>query len=184
MEKLWTPKFRVAFPNVFVAVAPPGSEKKKYSVTMLFTPAGFSVKDKELWVKMKKSAEAVAIEKWPKGMPKNLVNPFKDGMEKQEYDGYGAGVIFLNASTQQRPGLVDGNKVKIEDASEFYGGCYAVATINAYAWEFMGKCGVSFGLQNLQKVGEGEPFGGKTRAEDDFSATDTSQAEDTSGLFA
>jgi hypothetical protein len=99
--KLQTPVFRVAFPNVFVAVAPPGSEKKKYSVTMLFTLAEIAKDaiEKKKWADMKAAAEFCAKDMWPKGMPKNLQNPFKDGMEKQEYDGYGAGVVFVNAST-------------------------------------------------------------------------------------
>lgn len=179
--KLTTPIFRVAFPSVFEPKAIGNSPKKKYYLTMLFTLAEIAKDpaEKKKWDDLMMSAKLVAEEKWPKGLPKGLANPFQDGMQKQEYDGYGAGVKYLNTSTTTRPGLIDAAKNKIEDPSDFYGGCYARATVNPYAWEFMGKVGVSFGLQNIQKVREGEPFGGRTRAEDDFDALAATLSEDT-----
>lgn len=189
--KLQTPVFRVAFPQVFEAKAAPGSEKKKYSVVMLFTIADMKdAIEKKKYADMKTAAQQVAMEKWPKGIPKNFISPFHDGVEKQEYQGYGAGVIYVTASRSEKagkPGVVDAKLAKIIATEDFYGGCYARATVNPYAWEYMGKCGVSFGLQNIQKVKDGEPFGSFSRAEDDFSADD-SMAEETqvsagTGLF-
>jgi hypothetical protein len=182
MKKLMTPVFRVAFPSVFVPTAPPGSDKRQYSVTMLFTPANFTAEEKVLWAEIKKAAAAVATEKWPKELPKGLMSPFRDGVEKQEYDGFGAGVVFVRAATKDKPGVIDMAKNKIEDQEDFYGGCYARATINPSAWTYLGKHGVKFWLNNIQKVREGEPFGGRTRATDDFSAAEETPAA-TSGLF-
>ena len=34
----------------------------------------------------------------------------------------------------------------------------------------MGKCGVSFGLGNIQKIEDDEPFGGRGPADQDFDA--------------
>lgn len=186
MLKIHTPVFRVAFPQMFEAKAAPGSEKKKYGLTMLFTLAELAKNpvEKKLFDEMKKAAQYAVEEKWPdvKKRPKNLMNPFRDGAEKTEYQGYGPGVVFVTATRSEKsgkPGLIDARKLKIEDPTDFYGGCYAHATVNPYAWEFMGKAGVSFGLQNVQKVKEGEPFGGKSKAEDDFDARDTELAEET-----
>ena len=79
---------------------------------------------------------------------------------KEQYDGYGEGVIFLTAKTERRPGIVDQNVNRIIDPEDFYAGCYAHADINPYAWSYMGKNGISFGLQNIQKVSDGEHIGG------------------------
>lgn len=186
-NKLQTPVFRAAFPWVFEPRAAVEGQALKYSMTMIFTLADINKDpvEKRKWEELKAAAKAVAMEKWPKGIPKGLMDPFKDGAEKIDYIGFGPGTIFINASSKQRPGLVDAAVNKITQKEDFYGGCYARATVNPYAWEYMGKRGVSFGLQNIQKVKDGEPFGGRSRAEDDFSAESSSLAEETSntGLF-
>ncbi len=192
-NKIMTPVFRVSFPQVFTpkAVVVNGVEqgKKKYSLVALFTMAKINAnpEDKKLWEAMIAAAKAAAAEKWPKGNPPNMQNPFRNGEEK-EFQGYGAGVKFMTLTTTTRPGLVDQAMTKIIAPEDFYAGCYARATINPYAWNFMGKNGVSFGLQNIQKVADGEPFSGRTNAEDDFNAVDAAEAAagsttDTESLF-
>ena len=55
------------------------------------------------------------------------------------------------------------------EPEEIYSGCYVRASINAYAFNIQGNSGVSFGLNNIQKVRDGEPLGGGgSKAEDDF----------------
>ena len=160
-----TPKFRVSFPAVFSKRKIEGQtdEQAKYSIQMLFK------KTDDITV-LKNAVRAAVIEKWGADQtkwPKGLILPFRDGTEK-DYDGYGPDVIFVSASSKMKPGLVDQNVQPIIEPSEFYGGCYARATINAFAWEYMGKRGVSFGLRNIQKMADGEPFGGGSKAENDF----------------
>ena len=58
----------------------------------------------------------------------------------------------------------------IED-SAVDSGVYGRASINFYAFNSNGNKGIACGLNNLQKIKDGEPLGGKIRAEDDF-ATD------------
>lgn len=187
MIKCMTPVFRVSFPQLFEAKAMPGSEKKKYGVQCLFTVADIQKNptEKKLWDAMKAAAQAVATEKWPKQIPVNVQSPFRKGEEKEQFQGYGAGVIFISATTMTRPGIVGPDMTKLINPEDFYAGCYARATVNPYAWSYMGKNGVSFGLQNIQKVREGEPFGNRTNAEDDFSAAEDSPAvaDVEAGLF-
>ena len=59
--------------------------------------------------------------------------------------------------------------------SDVYGGMYARAKINAYFWEYMGKMGVSLGLQHVQKLRDGETFSGRGKAENDFDSVDVPQ---------
>lgn len=187
MIKVLTPKFRVSFPQVFEPKAVGESTVKKYSITMLFDPAKIAADpiQKDLWEKVKIAARTCAQEKWGAQIPKGLKSPFRDGNEpgKADYEGYGPGVIFLVCSTKTKPGIVGPDKSAIIAPEEFYAGCWARATINPYAWTFMGKSGVSFGLQNIQKLADGEPFGGRTRAENEFDAYADLESADNADIF-
>ena len=135
-NKIYTPKFRVSFPNVFEprVMGEDPNGKKKYSLTMLFAMAEIK-KDPaqmKLWEEMKKALMAAAREEWGDKIPKDLKSPFRDGKEKEQYDGYGEGIIFASASSTSRPGLVDRNNARIISAEDFYAGCYARATVNAF----------------------------------------------------
>ena len=66
----------------------------------------------------------------------------------------------IGAKTQLPISVVDRNVDPIIHTSEFYGGCYAICKVNAYAWEYKNKKGVSFGLGNIQKIKDGERLGG------------------------
>lgn len=180
-KKVLTPTFRVSFPNVFQASSAPGSDKRHYSVVAIFDK-DILTKDPEqakAFAALKQAMKDCAREEWGDKIPKDLKNPFRDGAEK-ETPGYGEGKLFITFKTEEkngRPGLVDQNMQRIIEESQFYPGCYARATVNPYAWTYMGKSGISFGLQNIQKVGDGEPLGGgRSKAEDDFSAVTGAEA--------
>ncbi|BFL15915.1 hypothetical protein K190097F3_14160 [Enterocloster clostridioformis] len=49
-----------------------------------------------------------------------------------------------------------------------YSGVYGRASISFYAFNSSGNRGIACSLNNLQKIADGEPLGGKSRAEDDF----------------
>lgn len=185
-KKIMTPKFRVSFPNVFEARAVVAGQKPKYSLTMLFNMSEID-KDpvqKKLWEEMVQAAKVTAAEKWPKALPANMQSPFRKGEEKEQYSGYGPGIIFVTASTTTRPGLVDAQMVKIIQPEDFYAGCYARATVNPYAWSYLGKNGVSFGLQNIQKLADGDAFSGRADAESDFDAQLDTNINGTSSISA
>jgi hypothetical protein len=61
------------------------------------------------------------------------------------------------------------NAISKED-NTFFSGCYARASLVAFAYDKMGNKGVSFALQNIQKTRDGEPFSGRKKAEDEFDA--------------
>lgn len=159
-NKVITPEFRVSFANVFEATSFEDGDPT-FGLTMLFDA------DADLKA-MKELAKRAAVDKWGDKIPKDLKSPFRDGAEKPDVDGY-EGKIFVNAKSRQKPGVVDQRVRPILDASEFYSGCYAIASVRAYAYEKKGNRGVAFGLINVQKVRDGEPFGGgRSKAEDDF----------------
>ena len=49
-----------------------------------------------------------------------------------------------------------------------YSGVYGRAASTCTPFNSNGNRGIACGLNNLQKISDGEPLGGKSRAEDDF----------------
>lgn len=188
--KKMTPEFRVGWPNVFEAVkVNPTDKTAKYGVMAIFQVAE-SEKSKAAGTKvvsiedLKQLCRDVAIEKFGADRTKwpALKFPFRDGNVETSYkdkDGFGPGTIFVSLQSINKPGVVEawadkatGKPALLGAQSDFYAGCYARAEVNAYYWTFMGKQGVSLGLQNLQKLRDGERFGGRGNAADAFTPID------------
>ncbi len=184
-SKVYTPKFRVSFPWVFKPQpAMAGSDPNnslKYSTVMLFDGAA---QKEQGFLDMRRIAKEAFAAKFGaktdamfadavldgKAWPDGYKCPFRNGMEKADMDGYGKGVVFVKASSSQKPGLLDRAAQPITDESLFYAGCYAKATVVAYGYDRAGNRGVAFGLNNIQKVGEGQAFSGRESAESEFKA--------------
>lgn len=100
-----------------------------------------------------------------------LKSPLRDGDTERPDDPAYANSYFINANSATAPGVVDADRQPIFERSEVYSGVYGRASINFYAFNSNGNKGIACGLNNLQKIRDGEPLGGKSRAADDF-ATD------------
>ena len=79
---------------------------------------------------------------------------------------------FVNANATSAPGIVDADLNPILTRSEVYSGVYGRASITFYAFNSSGNKGIACGLNNLQKIRDGEPLGGKASAESDFVTDD------------
>ena len=102
----------------------------------------------------------------------SIKNPLRDGdLERPDDETYKES-YFINANSATAPGIVDAARQPILEHSEVYSGVYGRASINFYAFNSNGNKGIACGLNNLQKISDGEPLGGKTRAEDDFADED------------
>lgn len=99
-----------------------------------------------------------------------IKTPLRDGDTERPDDSNYEGCYFVNANSATAPGIVDAACHPITEHSEVYSGVYGRASINFYAFNSNGNRGIACGLNNLQKVFDGEPLGGKSRAEDDFAA--------------
>ncbi|CCY43172.1 MAG: DUF2815 family protein [Clostridium sp.] len=104
-----------------------------------------------------------------------LKTPLRDGDAERPDDEAYADSYFINANSGTAPGIVDADRQPILERSEVYSGVYGRASINFYAFNSNGNKGIACGLNNLQKIKDGEPLGGKFRAEDDF---DTEEDDD------
>ena len=101
-----------------------------------------------------------------------LKTPLRDGDAERPDDEAYANSYFVNANSGTAPGIVDADRNPILERSEVYSGVYGRASINFYAFNSNGNKGITCGLNNLQKIRDGEPLGGKSRAEDDFAEED------------
>lgn len=171
--KITTPTFRVSFPNVFKPKSNFEGQKPSYSIQMLFD------KDADI-EQMKKAAFDAGVKKWgpdKKKWPKFRYPTFADGNEKANKLASHKDMVVVNARSMEKPGVIDKDYNEILEPAEFYAGCYARATLSVYAYEKLGNAGISFGLQNIMKIKDGKPLGGKKNAKDDFAEIDLSDED-------
>lgn len=101
-----------------------------------------------------------------------LKTPLRDGDKDRKDDPAYANAYFVNANSALAPEIIDAQHQPIIEHSEVYSGCYGRASISFFAFNRNGNRGIACSLGNLQKIRDGEPLGGRTRAEDDFATDD------------
>lgn len=175
--KVITGKVRLSFVNLFTPRAQNEGGAPKYSVLLLIPKSDTATI--EAIEKAQKTAleEAKAKGKFGGKTPKAWKSTLRDGDEEKDLDDYPEyeGQMFMTVSANEAypPKVVDTALQPILDQSEVYSGCYARVSINAFAFDIQGNKGVSFGLNNVQKLADGEPLGGvAAKPEDDFEALD------------
>lgn len=174
--KVTTGKVRLSYAHIFEPHAMNDGQEAKYSVSVIIPKS-----DTETLKAIKEATDQAkkdGASKWGNKIPGNLKTPLRDGDVEREDDEAYVGCYFLNASSKNKPGVVDQNVHPVMDQSEVYSGCYARLTINFYAYNASGNKGVAAGLGNIQKLEDGEPLGGTTRAEDDFDSVGGDSAND------
>ena len=170
MKVITGPRTRWSYANVWEPKSINGSTPK-YSISLLIPKD-----DKETVEKIKAAIQAAYEEGAAKlkGNGKSIPplaaikTPLRDGDVERPDDPACVGHYFINANNASKPGIVDANRQEIIDRSEVYSGVYGRASINFYAFNSNGNKGIACALNNLQKIKDGEPLGGHSRAEDDF----------------
>ena len=104
----------------------------------------------------------------------SIKTPLRDGDVERPDDPAYANAYFINANSATAPGIVDADCNPILTRSEVYSGVYGRASITLYAFNSNGNRGIACGLNNLQKIRDGEPLGGRASAASDF-ATDADE---------
>lgn len=170
--KVVTEKVRFSYCNIWEPKSIEGSTPK-YSVSLII-PKSDTKTIAEIKAAIEK-AKKDGISKFGGKVPPNLKQPLRDGdIDRPDDEAY-ANSFFINANSTTKPGVVDKNVKAVLDPSEVYSGCYGRASIVFYAFNQNGNRGIACGLQNIQKLADGDSLGGKARAEDDF---DTYQDDD------
>jgi hypothetical protein len=165
-QKVTTGKVRFSYANVWKPKSINGGEEK-YSVSLIIPKS-----DKETIKKINQAVEEAkkaGVAKFgAKFTSGNFKLPLRDGdIDRTDDENY-ENAYFVNANSTTQPGIVDRQKEAILDQSEVYSGCYGRASITFYPFNTSGNKGIACGLNNLQKLSDGEPLGGRSRPEDDF----------------
>ena len=179
--KVVTDKVRLSYVHVFEPYSQDGDDDGKYSCVILI-PKSDKRTLKKIRAAIEAATEAGKNSKFDGKVPKNLAITLKDGDEEAdlernpEYEGH----MFMSISSKTRPGIVDQDVNPVLDSTEVYSGCYARVSMNAFPYNYKGKKGISFGLNHIQKIADGDFLGGRSRAEDDFEAYDSGDDDDES----
>jgi Protein of unknown function (DUF2815) len=186
-SRLITPPFRVSSPHVFSKQVFEGEPESsgRYCCTALFAgfevgagatslraPSAWCEKDQAKWHAIIRACDDVAIVAFKKPMSElrrigGYKLPFQHGEEK-DFEGYEAGVVCFTMSARKRPGIIARDLTPITQygPDEFYAGCYARASVTAFAniqWRLL-----AIGLHHLQKLADGPRLDGCKPATDEY----------------
>lgn len=160
--KVITGPVRLSYLHVWEAVSVQDGGPKKYSASLLIPKT-----DKATINAIKKAIDAAVeagVAKWGGKKPATLKLPLRDGDAEREDDENYKGMYFLNAASNQQPGVLDRDKNEMLDKTKLYSGCFAKVDINFYAFNTNGNKGVACGLNNILKWADGPALGGKEAA--------------------
>ena len=166
--KVVTGKVRFCYVNVFEPTALNDGDTPKYNICVLIPKS-----DTKTLNAIRKAIEAAKTAGKSKladkngKIPSTIKLPLRDGDEERSDDPAYEGMMFINANSTRKPTIVDKDLNPIMSQEEFYSGCYGRASINFYAFNVQSK-GIAAGLQNLQKLEDGEMLAGGSTAEEDF----------------
>ncbi len=169
MSKVVTGVVRLSYAHVWEPVSINGGDEK-YSVSLIIPKS--DTKTVKAIQDAVEQAKQDGKAKFGGKIPANLKLPLRDGdIERPDDEAY-ADSYFINANSKDKPQIVDTKVQPILDKNEVYSGCYARVSITLYAFNSNGNRGIACGLGNIQKVADGDSLGGRSRAEDDFTAFD------------
>lgn len=166
--KVVTNKVRFCYVNVFEPTAMNEGDTPKYNICVLIPKSDTTTIDKiKKAIEAAKEAGKAKLADKNGRIPANLKLPLRDGDDERSDDPAFEGMYFINANSQRKPSIVDKDLNPIMSRDEFYSGCYGRASINFYAFNVSSK-GIAAGLNNLQKLEDGEMLAGGSTPEEDF----------------
>lgn len=198
INNIITPMGRIIYPHLDKPSSASEGAEPRFGVTLLIP------KDADVSA-MKKAllecavgafgAEVTIVKDGKKVVrPRTLADfkhPFKDGDEKadaleaEEKNGdHYRGAVFIGPKSKRRPRIVDGKKQDLAP-EEVYGGCYGRLVLSAMSYLTVEgkKPAVTFLLEIVQKVKDGDPVGGGgTRSTVDALPEDGPEGEDSGAL--
>jgi hypothetical protein len=180
-RKIKTAPFRMSFPSILEPRENEETDRKSYQISMLLPPGTDLAPFKAALAAAMATKYGDDKSKWPKLRhgPAEVLKDFENynATANKPLAGDWAGWALVRASATDKypPSVVgpikgsDGKFPRITDSREVYGGRWARATLEAYAWERKDGKGVTFGLLNVQLLKHDSPFGkAVTAPESDF----------------
>ena len=146
---------RLSFPALWQARTGPDANSKPSFQAAFILDKKDNAKDIET---VRATIAAIGKESFKGKLPPKIC--LREGTEKGDMDGYGEGVMFINARSDKRPHVV-GRKLEVltEDDGKPYAGCYVNATIRLWAQDNQYGKRINAKLRAVQFVKTGERFG-------------------------
>lgn len=165
-----TNEVRLSFPHLVTPRANDSGDLK-YSVCLLIPKS--DTQTIELMRQAIAQAAEIGKDKFGGRAPAQPKHTLHDGDEalargdRDDHELY-AGHYFINASSSRPPTVVDQVRKPITDPEMIYGGCYAFAVVNFYAYNTNGNRGIACGIEAVMKSRDGERLGGGALSADVF----------------
>jgi hypothetical protein len=158
---------RLSFPALWQARTGPDANSKPSFQAAFILDKKDNAKDIET---VRATIAAIGKESFKGKLPPKVC--LREGTEKGDVDGYGEGVMFINARSDKRPHVVDRDLSPLsEEDGKVYAGCYVNATVRLWAQDNQFGKRVNASLLGVQHVKDGERLsGGGVAAADDFEA--------------
>lgn len=182
--KVVTEKARLSFVHLFTPYAHQPGQEAKYSCTVL-VPKTDTVTKAKIDAAIEAARQEGLAKTWGGAVPPNLPIPVYDGdgvrPNGEPFGPECKGHWVFTAGSKQAPQVVDAGVNPILDQSEIYSGIYGRVSVNFFPYFAAGRKGIGCGLNNVQKLADGEPLGGRSTAAEDFGAP---QAAPAAGTYA
>jgi len=166
---------RLSYTYVFHPRVGDDGKDEKYQTNILI-PEGEKATIKAIEKAIEKARQDGKLSKWGGKVPAGIGSPLHDGSEKADTDDADLyeGHKYLNARSNNKPGIVDAQKNQIFDEDEVYSGCWAIVSVSFFPYNNGGNKGIGCGLNNIMKVRDDVRLGGRASAESDFGDVDVS----------
>ena len=165
--KVKTGKVRASYANVFKPRMNDLKGKLEYSLDVIIPKSDTGTIDR--------IHDAIEIEKrkmFGNKVPNKFHTPIKDGDVDHPNNPEYHNAYYLKLSSAVKPGIVDRELQPVMDESEFSSGDYCRVSIAVMAYDMPANKGVTAKLGNIQVLEKGEPLGGLSRPENDFTRWD------------
>lgn len=160
----------MSYLNVNSPRVPPGGGSPKYSVCVIVPKSDIATMEKiRSAIRAAYEAGKEKLRDKDGSIPalKDLKLPIRDGDRERGGDQAYQNAWFFNAWSRTKPRCVDKDLKDIQKTSELYSGIIGRVSVNFFAYK-NDNCGISCGLNNLQKLADGRPLGTRSTPEEDF----------------
>lgn len=192
--KIITPKATLSYPHLAEPQKAEDGKKPKYSCALVFEPGTdlSAMRAAAIEAGQAKFGNSFKVGTGPKQRTITFEEALDLGLFRSpfrtdaEAKGYPEGSVFVNVRTETKPQCVraDVSRIADEDIKEtLYPGCIVKASLNAFGYENSGNKGVSFGLNNIQKIADGERLDSRVAAEAEFEPDLSGVPEDLTALM-
>lgn len=179
-----------SFPRVFKETAGLKDDKvtKSYDIQILI-PKSQKADVKAILLAIREVGQAAYGENW-----KKMRHPLRDGDKEADTkfaeDGTSyrekyperLGCVFINARSTRPVPVVARDRSAITDHQDLYGGSKGKISITLYPYANNGNTGIGAALNGVQKIAEGESFGGSGPAVESMFDILEGEDEDDAGL--